>query len=315
MPAESSRARWSPVVVPAPPDVPETSLPRAPSAGATAGEVAHAALARSIALLLEHEPELEAGEDPEHVHQARVATRRLRSDLRTFRPIFDPDWAQTLRDELRWLGRQLGAVRDADVLLDRLRDRTDGLPAVDRMAAEGLLERVRADRTRHGDELGAALESGRYAALRAELVETARRPRLTELASATADDALPPLARRPWKRLRRRVKRLGADPTDAALHDVRIATKRCRYATQAVAPAIGEEAERFARALARLQNRLGEHQDAVVAEAWLRGTGVESPPQTAFVAGELAAGERHAALAARAVWPRAWRRVWKNRLR
>ena len=315
MPADRAAARWSPVVVPAPPDREPDPLPRRMPAATTAGAIAHTALDRSIELLFEHEPELGPDDDPEHVHQARVATRRLRSDLRTFRPLFDPGWTRALLDELRWLGRKLGAVRDADVLRDRLVGRLARLPAVDRVPAESLVERVRSDRVRHGDDLQAALASTRYLGLRAELVKTARHPRLTDLASSPAMVVLPPLARRPWTRLRRKVARLGADPTDAALHDVRIATKRCRYATQAVAPAIGEPAAQLARALGRLQDRLGEHQDAIVAETWLRAIAIESSPATAFVAGELVSAERRAALEARAEWPRAWRRVWKSRLR
>ena len=61
------------------------------------------------------------GGDPEVVHQARVATRRLRSDLRTFEHFVDHEWAAELRAELRWLGAELGAVRDVEVLRDRLR--------------------------------------------------------------------------------------------------------------------------------------------------------------------------------------------------
>ena len=75
------------------------------------------------------------GEDPEGVHQARVATRRLRSHLRTFRKLLEPEWAEPLRDELGWLGDELGGVRDADVLLDRLKSRIAALDDDDRVAA------------------------------------------------------------------------------------------------------------------------------------------------------------------------------------
>ena len=82
--------------------------------------------------LLRHDPGVRLGIDIEDVHQARVATRRLRSDLRTFQPLLDEAWADALRDELRWLGAELGRVRDAEVLRDRLRAAATTLPAPDR---------------------------------------------------------------------------------------------------------------------------------------------------------------------------------------
>ena len=66
------------------------------------------------------------------------------------------------------------------------------------------------------------------------------------------------------------VKKLGDPPTDEDLHSVRIGAKRCRYAAEAVAPTIGKRARTFARAAADLQQVLGDHHDAVVAEGWLR---------------------------------------------
>ena len=308
MPADRARARWAPIV----PDPParETPTPARPAPSAlphaTAGAVARRALESSLAILLEREAELNTGDDPEHVHQARVATRRLRSDLRTFRALFDEAWAADLRTELRWLGGVLGRVRDADVLLGRLSARVEELPAMDRVGAETLLDRIRERRERSGAELATALDSNRYAELRGRLLAAAQAPVLTPLGAEPAVLVLPALVRRPWKRLRRRVRKLGADPSDAALHEVRIAAKRCRYAAAAVEPAVGDPAAQFAKALARVQNRLGEHQDAVVAEAWLRGAALDAASHTAFVAGELAAVEHRSALDARSRWRSAW---------
>ena len=76
------------------------------------------------------------------MHQARVATRRLRSDLRTFRSLLDPEWTKSLRDDLKWLGRDLGAVRDAEVLLDRLRGHAERLPADDQATARKIIQRL-----------------------------------------------------------------------------------------------------------------------------------------------------------------------------
>ncbi|MGH2771512.1 MAG: CHAD domain-containing protein, partial [Actinomycetota bacterium] len=99
-----------------------------PGVGATGGEVVRYALATSVDRFCRNEPGVAAGEDPEAVHQARVATRRLRSDLRTFASLVDPGWAGELRAELAWLAGLLGGIRDADVLSMRLRERVSALP-------------------------------------------------------------------------------------------------------------------------------------------------------------------------------------------
>ena len=58
---------------------------------------------------------------PDAVHKMRVATRRLRSALTTFKPLFAADVVRPLRDELKWLAGELGAARDAEVMRDRVR--------------------------------------------------------------------------------------------------------------------------------------------------------------------------------------------------
>src|SRR5436305_2612399 len=83
---------------------------------ASAGDVVASAIARSVARFLRHDPGVVLGDDPEDVHQARVALRRLRSDLRTFAPLLDTEWTDHLRAEARWFAHLLGDVRDADVL-------------------------------------------------------------------------------------------------------------------------------------------------------------------------------------------------------
>jgi CHAD domain-containing protein len=102
-------------------------------------------------------------------------------------------------------------------------------------------------------------------------------------------------------------------PTDLELHRIRILAKRARYAAEAVAPVSSPESAAFARAAAKLQTVLGEHQDSVTAQAWLRAAKVGG--RRAFVAGELIALERIAAERARAEWPKAWESLERKRLR
>lgn len=281
--------------------------------GASAGELVRAALARSVASLLHNDPGVRVGGDPERVHDARVATRRLRSDLRTFAPLLDRDWADGLRDELSWIGGALGEVRDSEVLLERIRGRVGELPEADRPGAAPLIRRLSEETAAKRDRLLKEMNSDRYVDLLDRLVVAARDPVLSAEAEAPAAEALPALARRPWRRLSKAVRDLGPQPPDTALHEVRILAKRARYASEAVAPAAGKPAERFASALARVQTILGEHQDSVTAQAWLRGAATSGRP--AFAAGELVAAERAAAEHSRERWWAEWKAASRSSLR
>lgn len=278
-------------------------------------QVVRLAIARCVTALVRRDAGVRTDEDPEDVHQMRVATRRLRSHLRTLEPLLDGDWAESLREDLRWLGTELGRVRDADVLALRLRASAATLPARDRQSAKDLLDRLA--EARRGDlrTLLEALRSERYLALVERLVEAARAPRTRPAADAPAREALPPRVRRRWRRLRRSASECGADAPPEQLHAVRIRAKHARYAAELVAPVFGRPARRFARAVRRVQQALGDAQDAVVAEQWLRAAAVEVPRETAYAAGWLAACEEELRAGALERWPRAWQRARERRLR
>ena len=296
----------------APADVEVGELPPRP----TAGQVVRRAIASSVVHLVRHDPVVRLDTDPEGVHQARVATRRLRSDLRTFGPLLDPVWTAAIREELSWLADALGGARDADVLLDRIRGRVAGLGPTEAPAAAHVVEALeRRDKEAHATLIDAIAEP-RYATLLDVLVEAANAPALRPGTDIPADEALPALVRRPWRSLARAAERAGDEPNDEVLHGIRIRAKRVRYAADAVVPVVGEAARRFARDAARLQEVLGEHQDAVVARTWLRGWAASiGSVDGAFAAGMLAGLEEAAANGSRARWRRAWRRLDRGRSR
>jgi CHAD domain-containing protein len=281
--------------------------------GATARDVIRGALAESVASLLRHDPLVRTGRDPEAVHQARVATRKLRSNLRTFAPLLDVEWTEPLRAELGWLALSLGAVRDREVLLERLRERAEALPAADHRSAHALLQVLETEIVDLRRKLGEDLDSPRYIEILDRLVAAAREPATLPGAEEPAAGVLPPLATTPWRRLRSAVRQLPETPVDPELHRIRILAKRARYAAEAVAPVAGPQAVAFARAVAKVQTVLGEHQDSVTAQAWLRAARVTG--RRAFVAGELIALERIAAARARADWTKAWAALDRKRLR
>jgi CHAD domain-containing protein len=280
----------------------------------TPTEVLRAAISRSTARLLAHDPGVRLGGDAEDIHQARVATRRMRSDLRTFRKALDPGWDESIRDELKWLGGLLGAVRDADVLLGRLEAKLAELPAGDHAAGDRILAVLRRHRDRDRTTLLAGMRSDRYIDLLERLLAAAR------AVPASADGAdleleLGDLARAPWRKLRKAVHALDDDPPDHELHDVRIRAKRARYAAEAVAPAVGKDAKRYASAIADLQEVLGDHQDAVVAGDWLRAHVPTDDGEAGYVAGQLAAMEADEAQASREQWPSVWKTARHRSLR
>jgi CHAD domain-containing protein len=276
------------------------------------GDAATAALADGVARLLRNDTALceSRGDAVKAVHQMRVATRRLRSDLRTFRSALDPLQAKELTRELDWLGRVLGAARDADVLLERLTESSRELPAT----SAGGFQRVRSTLAERRADAYAALRAAtreeRYSTLIERLTEAVRAPPLAGDAHRPACATLPPIVHEAWGALDRRVGSLEERPSNAALHVVRIRAKRCRYAAEACAPELGKPVRRLARAAEGLQEVLGELGDAVAAERWLREWGTHTrSPAAAFAAGELAALERAAAAHARSRWPAAYRRV------
>ena len=281
----------------------------------SAGDVVRAAIAAAVTRLLHHDVGARLGGHPEDVHQARVATRRLRSDLRTFRAFVDTTWTKGMREELRWLAAGLGAVRDTDVLLERLRHQVEQLPDPDGGPALGLLGRLEADRERARAHLLDVLASDRYATLVDELVHAAAAPRLTAEAAVPARTALPEVVRRPWKHLDAAVAALGRQPADEDLHEVRIRAKRARYAAEAVAPVIGKPARKLASALAQVQSVLGDLQDGAVAEAWLRSAAEQADGRQALVAGQLVAVQHRDMATARLGWRTAWKAASKKKLR
>lgn len=291
-----------------PPEGDVTPLPDDP----TAADVIALAVRSSVARLLDHHAMAILGDDPEGVHQMRVATRRLRSDLRTFRPLLDRDVTDPLRRELKWLGEILGGVRDADVLTPRIADgATRTLEASDAPAVATVLDRLAADRGAAVVVLHESLGSDRYRRLLDALVALAVAPPVRRSASAPAVDVLPDLVARPWRHLRKAVGSSGDQPSGEELHEVRKRAKAARYAAEAVEPAIGKPARRAAKGAKAVQSVLGDHQDTVVAEEWFRST-MAAPGvavSAAFVLGALTADERAERAELRSAWPAAWHKA------
>jgi CHAD domain-containing protein len=279
-------------------------------------DVIQSSIAASAGRMLRHDAGVRLGEDPEDVHKGRVATRRLRSDLRSFAPLLDEGWTAQLRSELGWYGAELGRVRDLDVLRERMLGQIRRLSDLDVEAAPKLLDRVRTERDAARSALLSAMREPRYLALLDLVVAASLDPLVQpEVAARSARRVMGSLMERPWRHLERTCTDLDASSADAELHQARIRAKRVRYAAEALAPVFGKPARRFAERAFDLQTVLGAHQDAALAIGWLRAQAGGTATSVAFVAGELAGIERQVQAETRAAWPDAWRRLQAKKLR
>jgi CHAD domain-containing protein len=240
------------------------------SATGTAGSVVASALAAEIDRLLAAEPEVRADE-PDAVHQMRVAARRLRSVLRTYRPLLRRGQVDRYRDELRWLGGVLGAARDAEVCAQLLEHDLAALPAgqVRGPVADRLVGNKQAEYADAHAVTLAALDSSRYADLRTRLSGLPADPPLRHRADKPAKKVVSGLIRADLRRLNRLIAtaaRTGGEEHLTALHDVRKGAKRVRYAAEAAQPVLGDRADALAAQAKNLQTVLGDHRDAVEAQ-------------------------------------------------
>jgi CHAD domain-containing protein len=283
---------------------PEIALP-ALDAGARIGDVVRAALAGSVEQIVRYDAKLRLHPDEATIHDARVAVRRLRSDLRTFLPLFEGTWGSDVRERLRWLQDGLSAARDADVLIKGLRRLGETLPDTDRRRLDDVLAPFRAVRDAAYDRVRAMLRDERYVPLLQTLVDAAKRPPFNARADEPAREVIPSIIEEAWSTLRKRVRKRTRPPSNHELHVIRIAAKRVRYAAEAVEPVVGRPARSLARTVTDLQSILGDQHDAVVACERLRTLAREG--DRAFIAGELAALAILAALDARNAWRNAWR--------
>ncbi len=263
--------------------------------------------------ILRHDPGTRVGDDPEDLHDLRVAVRRLRALLRAAKALLLPDWSEPLREELRWLGGELGPARDFDVMLEHMRAEAAELEGDDAAFAE-VLQRLEAERAGARERLLAALTSDRYYALLARVEAAARSPHARAL-----DAPLEQLAAKEFRKLDKAVGALGPNPTDQELHRVRIRGKRARYAAELAEPVVGKRAGGFVKHAKAFQDVVGEHQDAVVAEERLRAlVPALSSSEAVLATGRVVERQRSRRRRARTAFPEAWsklersgRRVWK----
>ena len=220
-------------------------------------------LRQQVEALLGGDPATRRG-DSDGVHRMRVATRRMRSALKEAQRLLDTSWVDETRAELKWLGEVLGDVRDTDVFAAYVKQEAEqlGADAVEGGADLGNLIAERSVPARA--RLAEALDSPRYLAL-LDRLEAIRE----SLPVTPARDSPERMLRRATRRTVRNLRGVGRKSSDGDLHALRIASKRSRYAGELAQSTRSRAAARLTKRATALQEVLGEHQDAVVAEARL----------------------------------------------
>jgi CHAD domain-containing protein len=231
------------------------------------------------------------------IHSTRVASRRLRSTLKIFGPLFDAGRSAQFDAELSWYANLLGDVRDREVQRGRLRKLIADLP--DELVLGPVAARVEqlllAEQSEARRNLEQAMNSERYFALLQESRRWAAEPPLTDKAAA-GPAAIAGYFKKAEKKLARHLAaglRSGGD--DEELHKARKAGKRARYAAELATSVLGNKTAKHKIArYQKLQDTLGEHQDGVVTSALMRRLGAAAandPDQNGFTYGLIFAQE------------------------
>jgi CHAD domain-containing protein len=284
----------------------------------SARTVAIAELRRLLAEWRRHEPGARRGDDPEELHQLRVAARRIDATLGLFKRQL-PTALVRARKPTKAVLRSLGAARDLDVQLNELAHYCADLPEEERAAADPLRALLENERTRARARMVRSLD----AEPTRRWLETLAQSTDAEHAGANGADramlVMPERVRRRFRKLRKSVGKLRPKSSMDEYHLVRRRAKQLRYATECGAVIFGKPADDMLRALRRLQDRLGAHQDACMAQTRLAAIAAEParglPPTTLFLMGRLAEHYARVTGETRRTLTRSWRKVrgkrWK----
>lgn len=239
----------------------------------TVGEVAFAVLRRQFSKMLSHEAGTRLGEDAEELHDIRVASRRLRSAMKLFSD-FLPGELVEQEEELKWVARNLGEVRDLDVQLEEIED----LGGDSEEEREALAELSGVLRQRRGAARGRmlqVLDSRRYREFEDRFSDLLSQGPSGEEAGRPVLEVAPELLRQRYGKVQRAAERIGEDSPAEEYHDLRKKAKHLRYALEFFEEVYDGYSGKPVKRLKELQDVLGRHQDAVVAAEQLRQLSAE----------------------------------------
>jgi CHAD domain-containing protein len=296
---------------------PAAPVVKRPRKGKPVARVLHAYLLAQVEQVLASDRAVRRRE-PEGIHDLRVALRRLRTSLATFRPLVDRDTTDPLRDEMRWVSLTLGTARDAEVVRERLHELLDDeVPSAALKSARAVLAAAgRVDAREARQVADETLRSERYLAVISALQSLVADPPWTKLSEQKSAKVLPQLISDDVNRMRKRVRLVdkAGDPEErtARLHEVRKAAKRLRYACEAAEPVLGAKVARVESAAKDIQSLLGDHHDTVLTRSWLLQLADATSADGTFTLGHLHAREEAEAARLEGEFVEAWKNLERH---
>ena len=259
----------------------------------TMAEAARKTLLYHLQRMMVHEPGTREGEDPEELHDMRVATRRMRAAMRVFEDHLAMEQYKPFLKTMRETGRELGAVRDLDVFMIKTQAYIDSLPSEERSGLDPLVEAWRTERERARSELLTFLDGDPYQRFKEKFESFLRIPgagagRATgddgEPAPTRVGDVLPGVL---FDRLAL-VKAYDGpisqpDAPLAVFHQLRMTSKGLRYTLEFFQEVLGPDSKPLIDRTKQVQDHLGDLQDAVVTCDVLLGflgSGTWGPPRS-----------------------------------
>ena len=285
----------------------------------SAHEIALTELRRLLGAWHRHEPLARLGQDPEELHQLRVTVRRIDATLALFKHQL-PEPLARARKSAKGVLRALGGARDVDVQLAELSRYCAGLTAEECAAAEPLRKQLEAQGARARIRMVRLLDATPTRRWLADLsTATTAGVAANAQAAHSAFTVMPERVRQRFRKLRKTIRKLPESASMDEFHEVRRRAKQLRYAIECGGSMFGKPAEELLRALRRMQEKLGVHQDAHVARSRLATLAADStaalPAATLFLMGRLAERQSEVISQADRTLLRSWRRVrgkrWK----
>ena len=281
-------------------------------AAMTAANVAYAIMRKHFAVFLANEPGTRAGEDIEALHDMRVAARRLRAGMQAFRPWL-PARLETFRAQLGWVAAALGEVRDLDVQIERMDEWRVGMDPARAATLDALQAVLEVQRRLARRRMLAVLDSKRYESVVTRFAELLRRGAPASFLAGRPPivECAPGLLRQRYRRFRKGGDLITPASVPDAYHALRIEAKKLRYALEFVGPIYGKPATDFAVRVTAIQDILGLHQDAEVAQTMLadiaRAHGRRLGTDTVLTMGAISERYRAHAVELRGQFPKAYR--------
>ena len=206
----------------------------------------------------------------EGVHEVRVAIRKIRSHLKTFKPLLKVKKYEAIDRDLRWLNSKISSLRDVDVMLDISKKLT-----LENQDSSLLIEHeLELKRIAHVKALRHALDKNRVDGLLRKLAYLAEHPamkrRLNESDALTHKALVLECVIASWNLLSNEITNLPRDPTPEQLHQVRIFSKRCRFAYEAAEMFKLLPATQVTTYARDLQRNLGQIHDTDMFMHWLK---------------------------------------------